>query len=296
MSLRLLAALSVSAAVHAAVFVQMPDPFASASRRMDSAVVSVAITVDSSGLASEVGSGVGEAMAPAPSDPARRPRSEPAEADPPPELRVAPSPEMRVSAAEKPATAFQARSTRAIAASKPGAPSLIDPMRVPKADSAPVHPPKPAPARQREGAPKAGRDPGVAATRAAPLAPGLSRVALADPPSGLVSGLMSDGGTLSAENDALDPRFIDLVRGAVEAHKRYPRRARRRGWEGRAVVEFMLHPDGQVSAVRVLSGSGHAPLDEAATAAVSAIAPLADAAGYLARERTLSLGIDFRLR
>lgn len=94
----------------------------------------------------------------------------------------------------------------------------------------------------------------------------------------------------------MDSALLALIHRAVEESKRYPRRARRRGMEGRAVVRFELSPDGAVSGLEIREASGHGLLDRAAADAVRAIAPLAGAERYLARTRTLELGVEFRLR
>ena len=107
-------------------------------------------------------------------------------------------------------------------------------------------------------------------------------------PSGLQSA--------AAGAPVTDSALLVLIHRAVEERKRYPRRARRRGMEGRAVVRFDLSPDGAVSGLEIREASGHGLLDRAAADAVRGIAPLAGAERYLARTRTLELGVEFRLR
>jgi protein TonB len=48
----------------------------------------------------------------------------------------------------------------------------------------------------------------------------------------------------------------------------YPPRARRRGWEGRVLLEVTVGPDGRPAAVRVIDSSGFRVLDRAARRAV----------------------------
>ena len=103
--------------------------------------------------------------------------------------------------------------------------------------------------------------------------------------------------THSAKPEAApDPALLRLIRQAVEARKHYPRRARRRSMEGRAVIRFALSPDGEVSDLEIRRASGHRLLDRAAADAVRGIAPLAGAGRYLARTRIVELGVEFRLR
>lgn len=49
----------------------------------------------------------------------------------------------------------------------------------------------------------------------------------------------------------------------------YPQIARRRGWQGRVVVEATVQADGSVAQARLYSGSGYALLDKAAVATVN---------------------------
>ena len=52
------------------------------------------------------------------------------------------------------------------------------------------------------------------------------------------------------------------------APARYPRLARRRGWEGTVVLEVRVDEEGRVVDVRIRKGSGHSVLDKAALTAV----------------------------
>jgi len=49
----------------------------------------------------------------------------------------------------------------------------------------------------------------------------------------------------------------------------YPWLARMRGWEGTVVLQVRVEPDGQASQVKIVNGSGHPALDQAAQQAVS---------------------------
>lgn len=74
---------------------------------------------------------------------------------------------------------------------------------------------------------------------------------------------------VSMQSAAVDPHGAERdYKRALEAeiarNKRYPRMARRLGQEGTVEVGFVILRDGQLSDVRVVKGSGHAPLDRAA--------------------------------
>jgi len=71
----------------------------------------------------------------------------------------------------------------------------------------------------------------------------------------------------------LDPDLRALIRNRLRrelsARFRYPRVARRRGWEGRVVLGLRLAPDGRLHRPRVVHSSGHGVLDRAALEAVA---------------------------
>ena len=90
--------------------------------------------------------------------------------------------------------------------------------------------------------------------------------------------------------------LLALIHRAVEKRKHYPRRAQRRGQEGRTVIRFTVSPDGAISDLNIRHSSGHRLLDQAATHAVQGIAPLTGVERYLNQTQTLELGIAFRLR
>ena len=54
----------------------------------------------------------------------------------------------------------------------------------------------------------------------------------------------------------------------IEHHKSFPFQARRKGWEGSVIVRFLVHRDGHVEHIEVISSSAIALLDEAAIRAV----------------------------
>jgi protein TonB len=67
--------------------------------------------------------------------------------------------------------------------------------------------------------------------------------------------------------------YVGLVRAKLVRHKHYPPDAKRKGEEGRAWVSFTIRPDGNVSRVALLRGSGVPSLDSEAQASVRRAAP-----------------------
>ena len=93
-----------------------------------------------------------------------------------------------------------------------------------------------------------------------------------------------------------EDRYKALVRSKVDAHKHYPRLARRMGEEGRVVVEFSVDASGAVSGVQIRQSSGSERLDEAALQAVRDAAPFPPFPEGVARTRWhFTLPLSFSL-
>ncbi|MBT8439804.1 MAG: energy transducer TonB, partial [Gammaproteobacteria bacterium] len=63
---------------------------------------------------------------------------------------------------------------------------------------------------------------------------------------------------------------LDLLR-AIEANKKYPKRAKKRRQQGLVKVGFVIKGNGKITNVCVIESSGYKMLDQAAMAAVSAV-------------------------
>jgi len=68
-------------------------------------------------------------------------------------------------------------------------------------------------------------------------------------------------------------RFKRMVQQKVDAAKQYPSEARLAEQEGQVRVSFAIGRNGQPSQIKVAQSSGHAALDQAATATISRAAP-----------------------
>jgi protein TonB len=88
-----------------------------------------------------------------------------------------------------------------------------------------------------------------------------------------------------APDPALEDGYRTRIRQAVDAHKHYPRMARRLGEEGRVVVAFTVEADGRLAEVRVVESSGSELLDEAALQAVRDAAPFPPFPAGIDRQR-----------
>lgn len=96
---------------------------------------------------------------------------------------------------------------------------------------------------------------------------------------------------VSTPPDAL----LRLIHAAVAQQKQYPSRARRRGWQGRPVVRFTLHPSGLIDRISLVSGSPYTVLDKAALRAVNTASPIAGVRKYMHKPMTMKLGLRFQL-
>ena len=68
--------------------------------------------------------------------------------------------------------------------------------------------------------------------------------------------------------------FLKLLREKIEKHRKYPRVAKRLGYQGTTTLSFALSHNGDLKVLQVADPSGHSMLDEAALAAVQRIMPL----------------------
>ena len=103
--------------------------------------------------------------------------------------------------------------------------------------------------------------------------------------------------TGDAPRSAVAERVRSDIAAALARHFRYPRLARRQGWEGRVVLVFRVHPDGRISDVRVRESSGRAILDEAAVHALEQVDILQGVRdGQIETTVSLTLPVTYRLQ
>jgi protein TonB len=87
--------------------------------------------------------------------------------------------------------------------------------------------------------------------------------------------------------------YLGQLLAHIEEHKFYPRAARRRGVQGVIQVSFLLHENGQVSALML--EDGHEVLRKAAEEAVQAALPLPQPPSDVACPLRVSFGMEFKL-
>jgi protein TonB len=108
-------------------------------------------------------------------------------------------------------------------------------------------------------------------------------------PAGPSSGDAGDTATLSA---AYVKRNYNYIQSRIREKLVYPAQARRAGLQGSAEISFIIHEDGRISNVLVISSSGSESLDNAAVEAIYAASPFRPPPA----EARLVIPVTFRLR
>ena len=67
--------------------------------------------------------------------------------------------------------------------------------------------------------------------------------------------------------------FTSIIKAKIDAAKRYPKLAVRRGLEGSAIIKFRVRRDGEVDEINLVKSSGFGILDRASMKAVKRAAP-----------------------
>jgi periplasmic protein TonB len=147
------------------------------------------------------------------------------------------------------------------------------------------------------GGGEAGADGGGSGSRAGPggsSSPGSG--AAGGPPGG---GAGSSLATAGEGHDAIPAEYgpyLQAFRRRVQESLDYPLSARRRGLSGTVELEVLLESSGRVSAVRLISSSNHAVLDDAALRAVQRLAAEPFPAPLPRRPLRIRLPLTFELR
>lgn len=198
-------------------------------------------------------------------------RLEPASAPPRPTpinlaMFQAPSPPVaEAEPAPAPAPPFPEPSLPEPVVEPPPPPAPPAPQSIAKPQPKPMaRPPKPRPAKAEASPPVEATPVRPEQTAPAVTAP-VQAPAPATPPA--------PSPLVPAIDPALEEVYRARIRQAVDAHKHYPRLARRMGEEGTVLMAFTIGPDGRLLGVRVLEGSGSELLDEAALQAVRDAVP-----------------------
>lgn len=90
--------------------------------------------------------------------------------------------------------------------------------------------------------------------------------------------------------------YISLLQKAMARHKKYPRIAKSRGWQGKVVIQFKIDNQGNILSKSVLQSSGHNVLDKAALKMAAKAAPFPVPPKALQdKELSVNVPIPFKL-
>jgi periplasmic protein TonB len=90
-------------------------------------------------------------------------------------------------------------------------------------------------------------------------------------------GSADSGSGVAAIDSAIRRGMADyqfLLQAWLEKHKKYPRRAKQRHWQGTVMLHFVIDRAGNVLSYRIQESSGHAVLDEEVEAMIRRATPL----------------------
>jgi TonB family protein len=93
-------------------------------------------------------------------------------------------------------------------------------------------------------------------------------------PTGEPAGLSQNGprGTTGVGSQYLAQNF-DAVRNRIRACLKYPHLAQKLGWQGEAIVSFVIRPDGYGAEIMLVHSCGHVLLDQNIVQAIRAAEP-----------------------
>jgi periplasmic protein TonB len=80
-------------------------------------------------------------------------------------------------------------------------------------------------------------------------------------------GAGGTGMTLNFGRGGGDSGAFSYIRDGIMRNVVYPERARKMGWEGRVLLSFVVHENGSIHEVKVMTGSGFRALDDSAAEA-----------------------------
>lgn len=190
------------------------------------------------------------------------------------------------------------------AVSGPAVPAGPPPEKVAMRDPGPLPAAKPVPpplSRRPEPRPERFPEPPEAKPEPLPEPRPESTQAIAPSPvmqmagTGPVGHAKAQASTV-VDRETLEEAYKTALREAIARHRRYPRLAKRLGQEGRVEIAFEVLADGRLEGVRVVHGSGHRRLDDAAVETVERLGRFEPIPSELQRQRwSLVVPLDFQL-
>ncbi len=91
-------------------------------------------------------------------------------------------------------------------------------------------------------------------------------------------------------------RYQDMIKRKIQELRRYPRWAKKQGFQGVSVMAFVLNFNGVAQDVRLISSSGFSILDKEAIATVRRASPFPPIPSNITQESiTMEVGLNFQL-
>ncbi len=104
-------------------------------------------------------------------------------------------------------------------------------------------------------------------------------------------------GPTAAEIEAAKGKYKRLLLAAMNRHKKYPRIAKSRGWQGKVIIQFNLDRNGNILSKNIIQSSGHKSLDKAALKMAEKAAPFPKPPSVLQGDRfNIKVPIPFKLK
>ena len=113
------------------------------------------------------------------------------------------------------------------------------------------------------------------------------------PPKGTKTGSVYFKGEGKGRGDL--GSYLGHVRMRIEKGKRYPREARRRGWEGKVILSFQINRKGEVAQIGLVQSSGYQELDEEGIATIPRASPFLPLPMTEGGELEVEIPLVFRL-
>jgi|LQYC01.1.fsa_nt_gi TonB family C-terminal domain len=90
-------------------------------------------------------------------------------------------------------------------------------------------------------------------------------------------GGLGGSGMGGVSADALRKRYLSehfaYIKELIQQHIRYPEMARRRGWQGKVVVDFIIRENGNATDIKIVKSSGYEVLDNNVIKTVKKVTP-----------------------
>jgi len=113
------------------------------------------------------------------------------------------------------------------------------------------------------------------------------------PPKGAKTGSVYFQGEGKGRGDL--GSYLGNARMRIEKGKRYPREARRRGWEGKVILSFQINRKGEVAQIGLVQSSGYQELDEEGIATIRRASPFLPLPMTEGGELEVEIPLVFRL-